>query len=94
MHVDQQLSKGRALRSTSVCPVNGNRSRVPSCVLSIRRIDRVEERVDHSVFEILILKLLAKDKSLDEEIDLFSVASGVAHILRTEYAVSIQPLDV
>ena len=89
MHVDQQLSKGRALRSASVCPVNGGRSRVPSCVLSIRRIDCVDESVDHSVFEILILKLLAKDESLDEEIDLFPVASGVAYILRTEYAVSV-----
>jgi hypothetical protein len=49
----------------------------------------VDESVDHSVFEILILKLLAKDESLDEEIDLFPVASGVAHILRTEYAVSV-----
>jgi len=57
--------------------------------LSIRRIDYVEERVDYRVFEILILKLLAKDKSLDEEVDLFPVAFGVARILRTEYAVSI-----
>ena len=49
----------------------------------------MDESVDHSVFEILILKILAKDESLDEEIDLFPVASSVAHILRTEYAVSI-----
>jgi hypothetical protein len=57
--------------------------------LSIRRIDYVGESVDYSVFKILILKLLAKDESLDKEIDLFPVASGVAYILRTEYAVSI-----
>jgi hypothetical protein len=49
----------------------------------------VNERVDHSIFETLVLELLAKDKSLDEEVDLFPVASGVGHILRTEYATSI-----
>jgi hypothetical protein len=42
----------------------------------------------------LVLEFLTKDKSLDEEVDLFPIASGVSHILRTEYTVSVQPLDV
>jgi hypothetical protein len=62
--------------------------------LTIWRIDRVDKRVDHSVFEILVLEFLTKDKSLDEEVDLFPIASGVGHILRTEYTVSVQLLDV
>jgi hypothetical protein len=62
--------------------------------LSIRRVDCVDERVDNGVFEILVLKLLAKDESLDEEVNLFPVAFSVTHILRAEYAISIQPLDV
>lgn len=45
--------------------------------------------VDHSVFETLILELLAEDKSLDEEVDLFPVAPSLAYILRTEYSVSV-----
>lgn len=62
--------------------------------MTIWRIDRVDKRVDHSVFEVLVLEFLTKDKSLDEEVDLFPIASGVGHILRTEYTFSIQPLDV
>jgi hypothetical protein len=54
----------------------------------------VDKRVDHSVLETLILKLLAKDESIDEQIDLSLVTSGVGHILRTEYAISTKPLDV
>jgi hypothetical protein len=54
----------------------------------------VDKRVDYSIFEVLILELLTEDKGLDEEIDLFPIASRVTHILRTEYAVSVYPLDV
>jgi hypothetical protein len=54
----------------------------------------VNKRVDYSIFEVLILKFLAEDESFDEEIDLFPIASRVTHILRTEYAVSVYPLDV
>lgn len=54
----------------------------------------MDKRVDYSIFEVLILELLTEDKGLDEEIDLFPIASRVTHILRTEYAVSVYPLDV
>ena len=49
----------------------------------------MDKRVDYSIFEVLILKLLAEDKSLDEEVDLFPVAPSLAYILRTEYSVSV-----
>lgn len=49
----------------------------------------MDKRVDYSIFEVLILKLLTEDKSLDEEIDLFPVAPSVTYILRTEYSASV-----
>ena len=54
----------------------------------------MDKRVDYGVFEILVLEFLTKDESLNEEVDLFSIASGISHILRTKYTVSVQLLDV
>lgn len=62
--------------------------------MSIGRVDCVDKRVHNSVFEILVLKLLAKDESLDKEVNLFLITFSVTHILRAEYAISIQPLGV
>lgn len=94
MHVDHQPSEGRALRGASVCTVDGRRCWVPFLVLFVRRVHRVNKRVDYGVFEILILELLAKHKSIDEQLDLLLIASSVTHILTAEYAAPIYPLDV
>lgn len=54
----------------------------------------MDKRVDHSISEISILQLLTKHKSIDEQVDLFPIASSVPHVSTAEYAVSIHPLDV
>ena len=54
----------------------------------------MDKRVDYSVFKILVLEFLTKDESLNKEVDLFSITSGVGYILRTEYTVSVQLLDI
>jgi hypothetical protein len=54
----------------------------------------VNETIDESVSKFLILELLAEDKCLDQQVDLFSVASSVPHILTAEYPASVHPLHV
>jgi hypothetical protein len=38
--------------------------------LPVGGIDRVDQRIEDSVSEVLILKLLAEDKGLDQQLDL------------------------
>jgi hypothetical protein len=38
--------------------------------LPVGRIDRVDQRIEDSVSEVLILKFLAEDKGLDQQLDL------------------------
>jgi hypothetical protein len=54
----------------------------------------VNETIDESVSKFLILELLAEDKYLDQQVDLFSVASSVPHILTAEYPASVHLLHV
>jgi len=62
--------------------------------LPIRRVDCLNQTIDDSVSECLILELLAEDKGLNQQADLFPVTSSVPYLLAAEYSASVYPLNV